>query len=90
MPSPAEQKILADLTAYVAEQDFQFNPDDKIVERVVRGLATRESKTGFRYCPCRFVGADAEANKKIVCPCVYHRDEIAQNGRCHCELFVKK
>nr|WP_269850493.1 ferredoxin-thioredoxin reductase catalytic domain-containing protein [Methanosarcina horonobensis] len=27
--------------------------------------------------------------KKIVCPCIYHKDEIEKDGNCHCELFFK-
>ena len=26
--------------------------------------------------------------KKIICPCVYHKDEIREQGHCHCLLFV--
>ena len=31
---------------------------------------------------------DAEKDKKIICPCVYHIEEIDREGECHCQLFV--
>ncbi len=29
-------------------------------------------------------------NKKVVCPCVYQKKEIKEQGHCHCFLFVSK
>ncbi|MCK4355114.1 hypothetical protein KAW43_02040 [Candidatus Parcubacteria bacterium] len=25
----------------------------------------------------------------MVCPCIYHKREIKEDGHCHCFLFVK-
>ena len=32
-------------------------------------------------CPCRV--------EAVPCPCPMHRQEIEEQGRCHCNLFVK-
>lgn len=42
---------------------------------------------GKRYCPCFEPSADAELNRKLLCPCKYLEDEIERDGMCHCKLF---
>ncbi len=74
---------------YAESQGFRLNPDDATVERVCNGLLTNQKKHGARYCPCRLVTGDKEEDKKIICPCIYHKDEIKKDGHCHCSLFVK-
>src|SRR5574337_599867 len=79
------RKMIAD---YVAHSPYKLNPDTKIVDRVVKGLVMRKIKFGHAYCPCRLVSGDPEKDKKIICPCVYHIEEIERDGECHCNLFV--
>ncbi len=83
-----EIKIRTMLTEYAAHSPYTLNPDTKTVDRVVKGLVMRKIKYGYAYCPCRLVTGDAEKDKKIVCPCVYHAEEIEREGECHCQLFV--
>ena len=33
---------------------------------------------------------DKEKDKAIICPCIYHEDEIAKDGHCHCQLYYRK
>lgn len=87
--TPEEQKIFADVSAYAVGKDFILNPDTAVVERVVKGLAARAAKTGFRYCPCRLMTKIPEKDKDIICPCVFHPEEIARDGECHCQLYVR-
>jgi len=88
--TPDEQAIKDALDAYVASSGLVYYPDPETVERVVRGLAKRQAKTGHAYCPCRLVTGNAEADAKIVCPCAYHRKEIETQGYCHCRLFARE
>lgn len=74
---------------YARENGFVLSPDEKIVENILKGLLRNEEKRGARYCPCRLVSGDKEKDKAIICPCIYHRDEIERDGHCHCRLFVK-
>ncbi|MBN1896227.1 MAG: ferredoxin:thioredoxin reductase [Candidatus Aenigmarchaeota archaeon] len=74
---------------YAASQGFSLNPDNATVERICKGLLMNQSKHGARYCPCRLVTGKKEDDRKIICPCAYHKDEIAKDGHCHCNLFVK-
>lgn len=83
-----EIKIRNMLNNYTANSHYRLNPDDKMVERVVKGLVMRTMKFGYAYCPCRLVTGDMERDKKIICPCVYHVEEIERDGECHCNLFI--
>lgn len=88
--TPEAEAIKARLDEYLATTDFTWNPDESVVERVLNGLAKRQEKTGAAYCPCRLVSGDEAEDRKIVCPCAYHAQEIAEEGQCHCRLFVKR
>ena len=60
------------------------------VDEVAKGLALRQEKFGKRYCQCRIITGDADEDRKIICPCVYHEEELKEHGMCHCKLFVTK
>lgn len=83
-----ETKMRNMLNSYTAHSHYRLNPDSKMVERVVKGLVMRKMKFGYAYCPCRLVTGDKERDKKIICPCVYHVEEIERDGECHCNLFI--
>lgn len=74
---------------YAEQNGFSLNPDAKLVEGIVRGLLENEKKHGFQYCPCRRITGNLEEDKKIICPCIFHLEEIKKDGRCLCSLFVK-
>lgn len=73
---------------YVTYSSYKLNPDTEIVDMIVNGLLMRKVEFGYAYCPCRLVTGDTERDKKIICPCVYHVEEIERDGECHCNLFV--
>jgi ferredoxin-thioredoxin reductase catalytic chain len=88
-----EEKIkeILDLSeSYAKDAGLKVNPNRKIAEAIAIGLSKNEEKYGERYCPCRRVTGDKEKDKAIICPCVYHLDEINKDGHCHCFLFVKR
>lgn len=85
-----EIKKLADkYSDYAKSSGFNLNPDGKTVERIISGLLRNEEKYGEKYCPCRRVSGDKEEDSKKICPCVWHKDEIAKDGHCFCNLYVK-
>ncbi|MDN3513987.1 MAG: hypothetical protein NG747_06275 [Candidatus Brocadia sp.] len=84
-----EVRIRKMINEYVPYSTYKLNPDINIVDRVVKGLVMRKIKFGHAYCPCRLVIGDEERDKKIICPCVYHAEEIKRDGECHCNLFVR-
>lgn len=86
----AIEALIKEYEKYAEENGFQLNPNRKIVENIVRALLKKEASQGCRYCPCRVVKGDPEEDKKIICPCVYHKEEVDEKGQCICRLFVKK
>ena len=84
-----EEQILTWAKDYAQKNGWSLNPDDKQLRTVIRGLARNTLRFGERYCPCRLRSGDAEEDRKIICPCIYHRDEIEKEGHCHCNLFFK-
>ncbi len=83
------EKLLQTMKRYAESQGFKIKPDKKMVDFVIIGLLNNEREFGYRYCPCRAITGDKEQDRKIICPCVHHREDIERMGRCHCGLFVK-
>ncbi|MEM3506536.1 MAG: ferredoxin-thioredoxin reductase catalytic domain-containing protein [Candidatus Bathyarchaeia archaeon] len=81
-------KLKEILEKYAKSQGIRLNPDEKIVDLILEGLLNNEKKYGYRYCPCRRVTGDKAVDAKIICPCIYHKEEIKSMGKCHCGLFV--
>lgn len=73
---------------YAESAGIKLNPDEKIVEGIIKGMLMKKEKNGELYCPCRMLTGDKKKDAEIICPCVYHRGEIELQGRCHCNLFV--
>ncbi|MDD4358429.1 MAG: ferredoxin-thioredoxin reductase catalytic domain-containing protein [Candidatus Pacebacteria bacterium] len=84
------QKLIKEYEAYAEKHGFKLNPDRKIVENIVKMLLKKEEELGERYCPCRRLTGDVNKDKEIICPCIFHLDEIEKEGHCHCLLFVKQ
>jgi len=69
----------------VKQFNWEFNPNEEVVDRVLKGLANNKIKYGKRYCPCFVVKFD-ESDR--VCPCKPAIEkEIPQDGVCHCGIF---
>ncbi|MDD5551944.1 MAG: ferredoxin-thioredoxin reductase catalytic domain-containing protein [Candidatus Pacebacteria bacterium] len=83
------EKLIKEYEKYAKENGFKLNPNKKIVENIVKSLLLREGKFGQKYCPCRRVTNNKEEDKKIICPCIYHKEEIKKDEHCYCNLFVK-
>jgi ferredoxin-thioredoxin reductase catalytic subunit len=84
------KKIKGWAARYAEKRGMQLNPDEERVGEVAKGLAARQEKFGKRYCPCRIITGDPEEDRKIICPCVYHEEELKEHGMCHCKLFSTK
>ncbi len=73
---------------YAEKSGYRLNPDTEIVEMILKGLVENKKEYGRQYCPCRSVTGDKEEDKKKICPCFWHKQEIEEDGMCHCQLFV--
>jgi ferredoxin-thioredoxin reductase catalytic chain len=74
---------------YAAKAGYKLNPDSGVVETIMIGLAKNRAKHGRAYCPCMFITGYPDEDKKIICPCRVHKEDIEKSGKCHCGLFVK-
>lgn len=84
------EELKRDAKKYALEAGIKLNPDKKITETVIKGLLKNKKEKGEFYCPCRIITGNKEKDKKIICPCVFHRDEIKLQGHCKCFLFKKR
>jgi ferredoxin-thioredoxin reductase catalytic subunit len=95
MPSEAinieaeKARIMARLEKYAQHASLRLNPDKQRVDEVIQGLIARKQEYGCAYCPCRVVTGNKDEDKKAICPCAYHKQEIAEKGMCLCGLFLK-
>ena len=84
------KEIIKEYEKHARKNKWRLNPNKEVVERLIRGMLEREKRFGKRYCVCRRVIGNPEEDEKIVCPCVYARKEIQEQGRCFCGLFLEK
>ena len=84
------EELIKEYKEHAKRQGILLNPDKEVTETIIRGLLQREEKFGQRFCPCRRITGNQEEDKKIICPCFWHLEEIKERGRCLCGLFVKK
>ena len=75
---------------YAKSVGLKLNPDEKVVDGVIKGLLAKKAKFGDIHCPCRVSTGDKKKDAEIVCPCVFHRGEIELEGKCKCLLFFGK
>ena len=83
------KELIRKYKKYAKQNGFKLNPDQQVVENVIRGLLANEEKYGLRYCPCRRVTGIQKEDKNKICPCLWHQEEIKKDGHCLCYLFVK-
>ncbi len=79
------QILIKEYKKHAEKNGFRLNPNKEIVENLIKALIKNEEEFGKKYCPCRKIHRD-----EIVCPCIYHKDEIKKQKHCHCFLFVGK
>lgn len=79
------KKLIKEYKQHAEKNGFRLNSNKKVVEHLIKALIKNEEKSGKKYCPCRKIYRD-----ETICPCVYHKQEIQEQGHCHCFLFVSK
>jgi len=85
-----ETEMLKWAKGYAQKQGWVLNPDETQLGIVIKGLVRNKTKFGHAYCPCRLRSGDEEKDRAIECPCIYHKEEVANQGQCHCHLYFKK
>jgi ferredoxin-thioredoxin reductase catalytic chain len=72
------------------KKGYYFNEDNSRVMELLSGLLTNKDRYGYMVCPCRLAAGDREADKDIICPCVYREPDVKEFGSCYCSLYVSK
>jgi ferredoxin-thioredoxin reductase catalytic subunit len=72
------------------KKGYYFNRDKARVMELLAGLLTNKERYGYMVCPCRLAAGDREADKDIICPCVYRAPDVEEFGSCYCNLYVSK
>ncbi len=96
--TPNEGKSLEYLTdrarrmvlRYVEVSPYQLNPSRDVWEGIVRAIGRQALTFGWPYCPCQQRTGDPQEDKKYICPCYRHKEDIAETGHCICRLFVNE
>lgn len=87
MAEEVRQQIVRFVETYSKKKNFPLNPDQEERDMVIDGLLANKESYGRQYCPCRPVEGIPEVDKKKICPCAWHIEEIERDGHCHCRLF---
>ncbi|MDD2606019.1 MAG: ferredoxin-thioredoxin reductase catalytic domain-containing protein [Desulfobacterales bacterium] len=69
---------------------YYFNKDRRRVMELMEALLVNKQRYGYMACPCRLAAGDKEADRDIICPCVYREADVAEYGSCYCNLYVSK
>jgi ferredoxin-thioredoxin reductase catalytic subunit len=69
---------------------YYFNTDRERVFELLESLIINRARYGYMGCPCRLLSGDRNADRDIICPCVYSVPDIAEYGSCYCNLYVSK
>jgi ferredoxin-thioredoxin reductase catalytic subunit len=84
------KRLLEFFESHAGKNNIALNSERKTVDRIVAKLLVNDDKYGQRFCPCRPPAGDTDKDRLIICPCVYHLDEVRLLGKCLCGLFVEK
>lgn len=84
-----DDELLMKYEDYANDNDFILNPNKKVVNGILKGLARNEEIHGYKYCPCRRITGNKQEDRSIICPCIYHKEEIEIDGQCMCGLFLR-
>jgi ferredoxin-thioredoxin reductase catalytic chain len=69
---------------------YYFNKDKERTIELLEALLENKARYGYMGCPCRLVSGDRDADRDIICPCVYSVPDIEEFGSCYCNLYVSK
>ncbi len=67
---------------------YYFNKDNERTFELLEALLENKTRHGYMGCPCRLLSGDRDADRDIICPCVYSVPDIDEYGSCYCNLYV--
>jgi ferredoxin-thioredoxin reductase catalytic chain len=84
------EQLFEQLKKVQEPKGFYFSNDKERVMELLEALLTNKSRYGYMVCPCRLAAGDREADRDIICPCVYREPDVAEFGSCYCNLYVSR
>ena len=72
------------------KKGYPFNKDQDLVMQLMDMLLVNKERYGHMACPCRLASGDQQADRDIICPCVYRQQDVAEYGACFCGLYVSQ
>ncbi len=84
------EKLFESLRKVQEPKGYYFNKDKAYVLELLSALILNKDRYGYMACPCRLASGDREADKDILCPCVYREPDVKEYGSCYCGLYVTK
>ena len=69
---------------------YYFNEDKQRTFELLEALLVNKERYGYMGCPCRLISGDRDADRDIICPCIYSVPDIKEYGSCYCNLYVSQ
>lgn len=82
------QELRDTLAPLQARRGYCFNSDEAMTAPLLEQLLATKDRYGYMACPCRLANGAYEADKDIICPCVYREADVREYGCCFCGLYV--
>jgi len=84
------QQLYENLKKIQEAKGYYFNKDKARVFELLDALLKNKERYGYMVCPCRLASGDRDADKDIICPCIYREPDVKEFGSCYCNLYVSK
>lgn len=82
-----KKELLAYLQKHAKADKEKLNPNNSHLNLILGGLLKNKEQYGEIYCPCRTITGNKALDKKNICPCFWHKEEIKKFKHCLCRLF---
>ncbi len=83
-------KLYETLKKIQESKGYYFSSDREHVDGLLEALLINKERYGYMVCPCRLAAGSRDADKDIICPCVYRAPDVEEYGSCYCNLYVSK
>ena len=84
------EKLFESLRKVQELKGYYFNKDKAYVLELLSALILNKDRYGYMVCPCRLASGEREADRDILCPCVYREPDVKEYGSCYCGLYGSK
>ena len=58
---------------------YHFNRDTDKTRALLEALIFNRERYGYMACPCRLAREDKNADRDIICPCIYREEDVKES-----------